>query len=116
MISNNITKKKTKEEVKDELLNSLKVNDEVKETEINIADVIDPEEAVGLTNRYEEIIKTQHKRVITYIAKQGEILIKFKDVENVFVNVEQGSPTLYYKISLYKLFKKRPKLKNSRLP
>ena len=54
-------------------------NDEVEETAINIANVIEPGQAIGLIKNYEEITKTQPKRVIVYIAKQEEILNKFKD-------------------------------------
>ena len=57
--------------------------------------MIDPGEAIGLINRHEEIIKTQHKRFIAYIAKQGEILKKNKDRENFFENVEQSRSTVY---------------------
>ena len=59
-----------------------------------------PGEAIALINRYEEIIKTQHKRVMAYIARLGKILKKFKDVRNSFENVEQSRSTLYYKLSL----------------
>ena len=40
--------------------------------------MIDPGEAIRLIHSYEEIIKTQQKRAIAYIAKQGEVLKKFK--------------------------------------
>ena len=40
------------ENVKDKLLNSLRENDEVEETEINTANVIDSGETVGLIKHY----------------------------------------------------------------
>ena len=44
--------------VKDKLLNSLRKNDEVEETEINIENLINNGEAIGLISNYEGIIKT----------------------------------------------------------
>ena len=62
------------------------------------------------------MIKTQHKRVTAFIAKQGEILKKFKDVENFFGNLEQKISTIYYKIGLCKFLIKHLKTKNLTLP
>ena len=50
----------------------------MEEIEINIANVTDPGEELRMINCYEELIKNQHKRVILYVAKQGEIHKKFK--------------------------------------
>ena len=55
-------------------------NDEVEETRINIANVLDRGEAIELISRYEEIM-THNKKVNRYVAKQ------FKDSENLFENV-----------------------------
>lgn len=80
-----------RKKVKYELSNCLRENVEVKETDrstINIENVIPPGEAIALINRYEEIIKTQHKIVMAYIARLEKILKKFKDVKNSFENVE----------------------------
>ena len=68
-----------------------------------------------IIRRYEDIIKTQNKKAIGYIAKQGEILKKFKDTQNFFDNVGQSKSTIYFKISLYKFLKKYPLLKTSTL-
>ena len=57
---------------------------------INIANMIDPWEAIGLINRYEQLKKNQLKRVILYVSKQEKILKKFKDTENFFKNAEQS--------------------------
>ena len=103
--------KKPNEKIKNELLKSLIVNDKIEETEINIANVIDPGEAIGLINNYEEMIKTHHEKVIAFIAKQREILGQFKNAENFFENIEQSTSTTYYKITLYKFLTKHPKLK-----
>lgn len=78
--------------------------------------MIKPGEAIILINQYKDLIKTQRKKVIAYVAKQGEILKKLKDLENFFENAEQSWSTVYYKIGLYKFLQKHPKLKNSMLP
>ena len=49
--------------------------------EINIANVTDPGEELRMINCYEELINNQHKRVIVYGARQGEIHKKFKTKE-----------------------------------
>ena len=69
------TKKKANETIKRELLNSLKEND-VEEQRLNkrVSYVNNSQEAIVIIRRYEDIIKTQNKKAIVYIAKQGELL------------------------------------------
>ena len=62
---------------------------------------------------YEDIIKTQNKKAIGYIDKQGELLKKLKDIQNLFDNVGQSKSIIYFKISLYKFLRKYPLLKTS---
>ena len=71
------------------MLNSLRENDEDWETEINTANITESLETIELISRYEEIIKTQHKKVIGCICKQGEIL-KVKETENIFDNARRS--------------------------
>ena len=68
-------------------------------------------EAIEVINHFEEIIKTQHKKVIQYIYKQGGILKMFKETENFFDGTGQSRSTVYFKIAVYKLLKKNPGLK-----
>ena len=65
-----------------------------------------PKEAIKLINYCEEIIRTQHKPVIQYICKQGEILKMFIDTVNFFDGLEQSRLTLYFKIAVYKILTK----------
>lgn len=44
-----------------------------------IDNVTDPGEAIAIINDYEEVIKTRTKRMIGYVAKQGQMLKKFRD-------------------------------------
>ena len=80
-LSKTIKKKKINRNIKNELLKSVRENDEVEEIEINIAKVTDLGQELRMINCYEELIKNQHKRVILYVAKQGQIHKKFKTKE-----------------------------------
>ena len=79
MVPKKIDKKKTNENIKREMLNSLHGNDDVKEQGLNEAanNVNNSKEATLIINRYEGIIKTQNKKVIRSISKTGELLRKF---------------------------------------
>ena len=88
MISKTIINSKTNKQVKVKLLNSLGENNEFEEKEINIANVIDPGETIGLIICYEKISKTRHKRITLYVEKQGEAPRKVKDIKNFFENGE----------------------------
>ena len=103
MLGKTVVKKKTHEMIKEELLNSLRQNDQAEETEINAANITDPIEVIELINRYEEIIKTQHERVIGSIFKQGQILKNFKKTENFFDNAGQSRSMIYFKIGNFKI-------------
>ena len=63
MVAETVASKKMRKKVKRELLNSLRKNAEVEETEINKGNVIDRREAIQLIILYEEINMTQRKRV-----------------------------------------------------
>ena len=63
-------------------------------------------EATEVINHYKEIIKTQHKRVIQYTYKQGEIIKIFKETKNFFDNMGQSKSTVYFKTAVYKHLKK----------
>ena len=74
-------------------------NDDVEEQGLNKTanNVKNSQETIHIINRYEDIIKTQNKKAIGYISKQGKLFKKFKDTENV----GQNRSTIYFKISLY---------------
>ena len=50
----------------------------MEETDLNTSNVIEPGQAIGLIKIFKWIIKSQHKRVIVYIAKEGEIVKKLR--------------------------------------
>ena len=66
MVSKSKIKKKTNQSVKQELLKSLKENDDVEEQGLNetVNNVNNSQEAIIIINSYEDIIKTQNKKAI----------------------------------------------------
>ena len=78
--------------MKRELLNSLQESHDVEEQELNkTANNVDSSQEVMLIiRRYEDIIKTQNRKAIGYIGKQGQLFKKFKDTGNFFDNVGQS--------------------------
>ena len=89
MVLKSKIKKKANKNIKRELLNSLKENDDVEDQGLNETanNVNNTQEAITIIRRYEEIIKTQNEKAIGYTGKQGELLKKFKDTENIFDKV-----------------------------
>ena len=78
-------KEKNHETTKEELLTSSRENDT--EIEFNMTRITNPREAINVINHYEEIMKTQDKKIIEYIAIQGQMLKKFKETEGFIENV-----------------------------
>ena len=101
--------------MKQELLISLKENDEVEESgpDETANATKDPTEAVVIIQR-EEIIKMQNKRAIVYIGEQGQLLKKFKDTKQLFEPVGQSKSTIHSNMGLCKL-NKYPTLEKSTL-
>ena len=108
MVSKRKTKKKTNKSIKRVLLNSLKENDDVKEQGLNetVKNAKNSQEAIVIILCYKEIIKTQNKKAIGYIGKQGKLFKKFKHTKNFFDKVGQSRSTIYFKISLHQFVKK----------
>lgn len=107
MVLKSITKKKMNETVKQEFLNLLQENDDVEEQALNgtANNVNNSQEAILIIRHYEDIIRTQNKEAIGCIAKQEQLIRKFKDSEHFFGNVHQGRST-YFEILLYRFLKK----------
>ena len=76
MVSKSITKEKTNETTKRELVNSLQENDDVEEQGLNETanNVSNSQETILIIRRYKDIIKTQNKKAIRYIGKQRLLL------------------------------------------
>ena len=65
-----------------------------------------------MIKHYEQMIKTKNKKVMNIFGRQGQLLKKFKDNENLFKTTGQSKSTINFKIALYKFFKTFPVLKN----
>ena len=61
------------------------------------------------------MIKTQKKKIIALLFKQGSILEKFKETPNLFETVHLSMFPIFFEINLYKFVKKYPRLKHSKL-
>ena len=60
-------------------------NHDVEEKELNETanNISNSQEAIVIIHRYEDIVKTQNKKSIGCIGKQGGLLKNFKDTENI---------------------------------
>ena len=111
-------KRPSKEEIKKQLLESM-IIDEVVEFEglIKEAEEIrEPEKAGEVIKRYEHIIKTKKKGIISVAYHQGQVFKRFKEKEKFAKLVSElgiHKTTIIFKINVFKLCKKYPKLLKS---
>ena len=78
--------------------------------------VTDSGEAIWIINSYEEIIKTQSKKRMRYVAKRVLMLMKFTDRKDFIKKVGLSTSSIYFKIGLHNFLEKIPALKNVTLP
>ena len=79
-------------------------------------EVQDPEKAVIIIKRYENIIKTKRKGIINVAYHQGQVFKRFKEKEKFAKLVSElgfHKTTIIFKINVFKLRKKYPKLLKS---
>ena len=114
------TKRLNQEEIRKQLLDSLVNSDTVETKELNeqAGKVNKPEDATELIKEYEEILKAKRKDIISIAYYQGKVFSWFRKKEK-FVKlvadfgVHKG--TIIFKMNVFKLLDKYPKLKNSSL-
>ena len=90
----------------------LKFDDLNKEAEV----IQDPEKAAEIIKRYEDIIKTKKKGIINVTYHQGQVFKRFKEKEKFAKLVSElgiHKTTIIFKINVFKLCKKYPKLLKS---
>ena len=110
--------KKTPETIKKELLESIS---EVFEDEnyLQICEEVknakDLKDGISLVKKYEDLLKSSNKKIINIVAKQDELLKRFKDSDEFFDGVGLSRSNIYFKIRLYKFLCKFPALRNSTL-
>ena len=112
------TKRLSQEEIKKQLLEPIVINEVVESEESNreAEEVQDPEEAAIVIQKYEHIIKTKKKTIISIAYHQGKVFKKFKDKEKFITLVsrlEIHKNTIIFKINIFKLCERHPELLKS---
>ena len=109
------TRRLSKEEIKQQLIDSIIKNDVIETEELNekAVKMEKPEDAAAAIKQYEFIIRTKKKN-ITFIAyHQGKVFKSFKDKEKFIKLVNEfkvHKSTIIFKINIFKLVGKHPKL------
>ena len=111
-------KRLSKEEIKKQLLDSIIIDEVLEFEDLNKeAEVIqNPEKAAEIIKRYQDTIKTKKKGIINVAYHQGQVLKRFKEKEKFFTLVSElgiHKTTIIFKIHVFKLCKKYPKLLKS---
>ena len=84
----------------------------MEDIEFNITSITDLREGINVIDHYEEIMKTQKKKIIEYAAIQVQMLKKFKDTKDFIKDIGLSRSTVHFKTGLYEIFKKNPVFKN----
>ena len=114
----NKTKRKSGEEVKKPLLDSMIIDENLEFDDLNkeAEQLQDPEKAAKIIKRYEDIIKTKKKRIINVAYHQGQVFKNFKEKEKFTKLVNElgiHKTTIICRINVLKVCKKYPKLLTS---
>ena len=111
-------KRLSKEEIKKQLLDSMTIDEVVEFDDLNkeAEETKDPEEAAKIIKRYEDIIETKNKAIINVAYHQEQVFKRFKEKEKFAKLVSElgfHKTTIIFKINVFKLCKKYPKLLKS---
>ena len=111
-------KRLSKEEIKTKLLDSMTIDEVVKFDDLNkeVEKIEDPEKAAVIIKQYEDIIKTKNKGIINVAYYQGQVFKRFKENEKFVKLVSElriHKNTIIFKINVFKLCEKHPKLLKS---
>ena len=111
-------KRLSKEEIEKKLLESVIIDEVVEFEDLNkeAEEIQDPEKAAEIIKRYEDIIKTKKKGIINVAYHQGQVFKRFKEKEKFAKLVSElgiHKTTIIFKINVFKLCKKYPKLLKS---
>ena len=118
LTDNKKAKRLSKEEIKKKLLDSMTIGEIVEFDDLNkeAEETQDPEEAAKIIKRYEDIIKTKNKGIINVAYHQGQVFKRFKEKEKfakLVSELEFHKTTIIFRINVFKLCKKYPKLLKS---
>ena len=111
-------KRPSKEEIKKQLLESMIIGEVVESEDLNkeAEEIEESERAVRIIKRYEDIIKTKKKGIISIAYYQGKVFKRFKEKEKFVKLVSElgiHKNTIIFKINVFKLCEKSPKLLRS---
>ena len=111
-------KRVSNEEIKKQLLHSMIIDENIEFDDLNkeAEEIQDPEKAAEIIKRYEDITKTKKKGIINVAFHQGQIFKRFKEKEKfakLVSELEIHKTTIIFKINVFKLCKKHPKLLKS---
>ena len=109
------TKQLSKNEIKKQLLESIIINEVVESEELNkeAEEMQEPKKAAKIIKQYEDIIKTKKKGIISIAYYQGKVFKRFKEKEKFIKLVSQlriHKNTIIFKINIFKLCERYPKL------
>ena len=115
MVDSKKTKCKSREEIKQQLLDSMIIDENLEFDDLNkeAEEVQDPEKAAKIIKRYEDAIKTKRKDIINFAYHQRQVFKRFKEKEKfakLFRELGIHKTTIIGKINVLKLCKKYPKL------
>ena len=108
-------KRLSKEEIKKQLLDLIIIDEVLEFEDLNkeAEEIQDPEKAAEIIKWYEDIIKTKSKGIINVTYHQGQVLKRFKEKKKFVTLVSEleiHKATIIFKINVFKLCKKYPKL------
>ena len=111
-------KRVSNEEIKKQLLHSMIIDKNIEFDDLNkeAEEIQDPEKAAEIIKRYEDITKTKKKGIINVAFHQGQIFKRFKEKEKFAKLVSElgiHKTIIIFKINVFKLCKKYPKLLKS---
>ena len=112
------TKRLSKEEIKQQLLESMIINEVVVSEELNkeAEEIQKPEEAAEVIKQYEYIIKTKKEGIRSIEYYQGKVFKRLKEKKKFIKLVSQlgiHKNTIIFNINVFKLCERYPKLLRS---
>ena len=111
-------KRLSKEKIRKQLLDSMIIDENLEFDDLNkeAEEIQGPGKAAEIIRQYEDIINTKKKGIINVAFYQGQIFKSFKEKEKFAKLVNElriHKATIIFKINVFKLCKKYPKLLKS---
>ena len=112
------TKRLNKDQIENHLTESITINNVIETEELKeLAEKVEkPEVAANIIKQYQEIVRTKRKGIISIAYYQGKVFKRFREKEKFIQMVsklEIHKSTIIFKINVFKLIEKHPKLMKS---